>query len=630
MTADPNDRTMLKAGPGVLFREGVDSFTQGNAKAALQHFRQTLRTAKRNGDQNNVAWSLLHMAMVLRGQRRYTDLIQLLEQARQIFLDLDNKFGLASVFQELSLANRELDRNALALEYAHQAVKMFKDLGRMLELAWAYDNLAVIHFNLYHRHEILTYAKKARAIFLEFDSEIGLAWNACNLGGLYLEMGYYARAERYYGEAIRMFTKLKSKQGVAWSALGLGTVMRAQYKFKEALDAVRKAKRLFRDLGLKDREGWCLLNEGAILRVAGEEADAEQMNKKALQLFSPLRNHDGVAWCLFQIGQLHRDRGQFVKAWQTLREALNLHTDISNRKGIGWSENEWGKAYMELNDQSHARECFIKAKVIAEQLDEGPLKAEVDKNLARLNIEEGLLQRAAGFLHQTEALCQKQSSRDVEAEVYLEQARFALTVIDIDNAADAVKKAGALINKYNLRRLQPALKIFEAEMKVGQRRLGDARRILEDALELSGALKQRRSQADAVMGLIQLDLARDNGANLSGYFSDLERGVRVLSSRKIKAKSLLLKNYASFLKRESMDGRLLNQCLQILRTSGFAIIERQTLDLLSDIYADSGKTKELNETKEQAQRLLEHGSVDLHLVRSRKETFPELPISLTA
>ncbi|MCB4756298.1 MAG: tetratricopeptide repeat protein [Elusimicrobia bacterium] len=630
MDNSPNTSNTATLSPEVLLREKVESFDPATAQSTLQKFRQSLRESKRVGDQKKVGWLLIQIAMVLRGQRQYNAAHQVLEKARDVFNLLHDNLGLATVLLELSYVNRELVRNALALEYGHQAVKMFQEAGRTLELAWAYDNMAVIRFNMYQRHESMTFAKKARAIFMEFGSKVGMAWCACNLGNVYTEMGYYPQADQYYSEAVKIFTGLKHKQGLAWALLGLAMTHKEQCKFDSAQTYLFKAKQIFKELGLKDREGWCLLNEAAVKRALGSNDEAMLINKRAIQLFGPMRHHDGVAWGLFQIGRIFGDRGQFLKAWQTLREALNLHTDISNRKGIGWGENDVGHVYLELNDISHARECFIKARVMAEQLDEGLLKVEVDKNIARLNVEEGLLQKAAGLLEECTSFCQKFQAKSVEMEVCLERARYSLIIGELEKARDWVEAAESLMESHNLLHLKPVINIFTAEIMAGQNKIKAAIQMLQEALQLANKFQQRRQRAEALLGLVQLLGKNGASSQLTLFLYQLEKDIRVLSSRKLRGKYLFVKGLLSSATQHSMDDKFLTQGIQVVEAAGLPVVQRQLLEVLLHVYRRHGSTKEQQDCQQDIKLLLEKGPVDLHLIHPRPEIFDILPVSLTS
>lgn len=624
-----NSQKTSSSGSAVKLREQTDAFSGAHARLALQQYRQSLRESKRIGDQSKSGWALVQMAMVLRGQRQYPMSLQLLEEAHAIFGQTRNTAGLAVTFYEMSYCNRELDRNALALEYGQTAIKLFQELGHLNDLAWAYDNLAIVFFNTFKRHESLTFAKKARTIHLENHSDVGLAWNSCHLGVLYLELGFPAKAEKLFQESREKFKILNHQQGLAWAILGLATVYRGQCKFVQAQDLIKNAKSIYKSLDLKDRVGWCILHEAAIKRFQGNDEDALLMNKRAVQLFSPLRNHDGVGWSLFQIGQILRDRGQFLKSWQTLREALNLHTDIANRKGVAWVENEWGKTYLELNDIAHSKESFIKAKVIAEQLGDGPLKIDVEKNLASLHLDEGNLQKAATLLDHVGTQVAEIESRDVEAENYLEKARYYLIMGEAKKARRWVDIADTLVERSGLHRLRPRLDVFKGEVLVSEGRFEDAEDVLKDAVQLAKKFSQRHIKARALLGLAQELIRQNSTKNLSGILSQIEKDVRVISTRKLKAKFLMVKGLAVFRTTGRFDNKTFGLALEAMKSSGLVVLRKQSLSVLIEIAEGAGLEREILSLKNDMKELLDQGPVDLHLVRPAKDLFV-LPVSMVS
>ncbi len=629
---DPKLQEDIRRASGApsLRGESLDSLTRSGATVVLQQLRQSLRAAQKKGDRDALAWCLLNIAMVLRSQREYPAAIKILEEARGIFSTVDNSFGLASAYAELSVCNRELSRNALALEYANNAVGTFQTLKRDLEVAYAYDNLAVIHFNRFQRQESLVYAKRARDIFRAQNCRHGLAWNACSLGNLYFEMGFFSRAGHYFTEAHDLFGELKSKQGQAWSLFGLSRVRRAQSRYKEAEGHLVKARGYFSELELKDRMGWCVLNIAAIKRMTGRVDEALSMNKKALRVFGPLRNHDGVAWGFFQVGQLHRERGQLVKAWQTLREAMNLHSDILNRSGMGWAENEIGKTYLELNDAAHARECFVKVDAVADELATKPLKAEVSKNLAVLCLDEGRFEKALEYLSAAEAGAQKIHSREILAEVHLARARYWLLLGDTGKARGAVDAASSDIEHYDLVRLKPSAGVVLGEILLLEGKRDKAIETWQETTQLSKKLRQRRQRVEALFGILEAQRDTRTPAQLSLALFEIEKEIRALGSRKLKAKFVLLKALMALKNNGAFDSRVVSQAAGIAGSAGLLPLQRIVLEVALKAARQAGKAPEALDIERELAQFLEKSPPELSLVRLPIERSEILPVSVVA
>jgi tetratricopeptide (TPR) repeat protein len=615
-------------GPERIFREGAESLSRSHAKEALQDFRQKLRESKRKGDQKKIGWALVQMAMVLRGQRQYPTALHLLEEARALFGLIKHNLGLATVFNEIAFVQRELQHNAVALECAHQSIRLFQELGRPIELGWAYDNMAVIQMNLFHRHESLVYAKKARAIFMEYDIQNGLGWNGCNMGFLYIDLGFSTEAEKHFLEAADIFTRMRNDQGLAWARFGLVLTYRTLCRFDAAEENLIKSKAIYKELELKDRVGWCLLSEAAIRRTQGQAEEAMLLNKRALQLFGPLKNNDGVAWSLFQIGQQFRDRGQLVKAWQAQREAISLHTDIGNRKGIAWAESELGKTYLELGDIAHARECFVKVKVIAEQLDDAPLRIEVNKNLASLHMDEGALQKAADLLSETVNLTVKMQAHEAHAEILLEHIRYLLLIREIKEASLMLEAADRLITNHGLKRLKPGMDILRSDVLAAQGKAAEAAVALEDVLVYAERNQMKREHVQALLGLVQLLAEKRSAAQLTSMLSQIEKETRVFSSKKLKAKLMMVKGMVVLNASHSFEGRFFTQAVQIAGAAGFVALEKQFIDMAL-FYADQSERKmEKAVFQRDLLSLLQRGPSDLHLVLRPAPS--ALPVTLSA
>ncbi len=335
-----------------------------------------------------------------------------------------------------------------------------------------------------------------------------------------------------------------------------------------------------------------------------------------------------MGWSLFQMGQILRDRGQTVKSWETFREALNCHTDIENRKGIGWVENDWGKTYLELSNFPQARECLVKAKVMAEQLDEGPLRVETLKNIARLHLEEGYLQKAFELLNESISLSPKITARESEAEGYLERARYYLMIGENKSARYWVNAADSLIEKCGLQILKPTVGIFIGECLAAEKKFDSAKIVFADSYSLAKKYQQRKARVEALLGLVQLGITHKNFPLANTFLEQAESEVRLLSSRKLKAKFLLVKGLWLLRARQSFDNKFFSQGLDIISSAGLNVFKKVVLELMVKIYQELNVDPDLSRAKMDLATLREKGPVDLHLVHPSAETQVNFPVSL--
>jgi len=405
-------------------------------------------------------------------------------------------------------------------------------------------------------------------------------------------------------------------------------VQRAQSQFDVALKSFDKAVQQFQSLGLKDRMAWVLLNQAAILRVIGQEDDAIAINKRALQIFGPQRNHDGVGWTFFQMAQIFRDRGQFAKAWQTARQALSLHTDIESRKGIGWNENELGKIYVELGDLVRSKESFVKAKVIGEQLDESRLRIDADKNLAKLHIDEGLLQKAILLLDQTEQNSQRVQAREIEGEVFLQKVRYFLITGELAKAKDSLSLASGCVESYQLNRLQPTLKLFKGEVLLLQGDVEGALKMWKETVIDANKVHQKPQRTEALMGIAQIVAKQHLWSQWDRLIEQLDKDIKSLNSKRLRAKLVLIKTMASADLDSMVERSVLYQILQSLSLSGMAVLKLQALNFLIHITDRLKQYKDKAIYQKEREELMKKGLTDLSLVSSRYDWIDVLPVSI--
>lgn len=581
-----------------------------------------------SGGELKMAWTLFRGGKAIRLQGEYSKAMHYLNQARAAFEKLGDEYGQACACQELAFCSGELNRNSMALEYAHQSVKKFQEQGKHLELAWSYDYLSYIYFYHYRYKEALVYSKKAQALFMELASQPGLAWNSCNMARIHLEMILLNEALIYYQEALAIFQKLKNEQGIALCWLGLGTVYRSLCQFDEAKKSLAKARALYSKLKIRDHVGWCFVNEAAIVRIEGNDVLAMDLNKKANQAFLGMKKNDGIAWGLFQIGQIMLERGLPIKSWEFLREALNLHKDIYNHKGIGWGENELGKAYYELGELDRAKENFLHARTYAEQYGVDPLRFEVEKNLANMELDEGNLQRTHKYIESAYDGCFKKQVWEIMPDVLRTRARYAILLGDWDGAEKDCVEAEKYIAKYGLARYRPTLALLKGELLVHQGKIDEAVHLFEEAVQLAKSFHQKKVYSEAVLALIQLKIKKRPFSPTRKLLDEIDKLNRVMGSRKLKAKIMAVRAWLGFLENGFIDHKLTNQVIQIFDSSRQIVPKCLLLGWLRTLLKDEENRKEAVFFETALEQLITTGPVDLNIIHGETKVQETLPISL--
>lgn len=617
MSAEPahhlDDQPILD--PSSLPREDVEGLTEDAAKTVLQHSRQELRQSQRRGDKGRTASALLGMARALRVQHQFDPAMRLLEEARQMYANQSHIAGLASVYDEMSLLNRNLNRNALALEYANKAVELLRPLGRSLLLAWAYDNLSVIRFRRFERQESLIYARRARSLFTEFNSESGLAWNGCHLGDHYRDMGYYQRASRLYAESLTLFTKRDVRRGMARAMAGLASVDRLRTRLAPAQTQLTEANNLFEEESLLEGQAYCLLEEAALQRTLGDTDASLQKSKRAGQILGPLRHPSGLGWAFLRSAQALKDSGHLLKAWQNARKALSLFGEGNNRMGAGWAELEIGLIYLELGDLPHARESLHRARSVGKELLAAALGMEAARGEAAFLYAEGSLRPSLALSTQAETRARRLFDAESLASTLLLKSSLLFCLKEPVEAARCMDEARSLIMTYALHRLRPSLGLYWADHLMGAGQESEARQVLMQTAHMAEERDQGRILFEARIGLLLLNAPTPERdvPPMPG-----EREIRSVGSKALKARALLARGVYELETDTTMGTRLLLQAVQVARNAGLTLLEQFILNAAAEASRAAGALESAREFQSALRRQVEKGPLDLHLARASR------------
>ena len=104
--------------------------------------------------------------------------------------------------------------------------------------------------------------------------------------------------------------------------------------------------------------------------------------------------------------------------------------------------------------------------------------------------------------------------------------------------------------------------------------------------------------------------------------------MRAVSSRKLKAKFLVVKGLIACQTSGFFDPRFIVQSLQILGSAWLYVLERIVLETAAETARKAGRERDVQDFEREIRQLLEKAHADLHLVHPTPERIETLPVSL--
>ncbi|MFN0117536.1 MAG: hypothetical protein ACKVQC_04485 [Elusimicrobiota bacterium] len=338
------------------------------AKVVFQKTRFNLRQSQKARDRLSLAWNLLDMAAIQRIQNRLEGSIQALDEAKAIFELLDEKFGLAMVYQEYAVVYREMKRHSMFFDYANKAFSLLQTLKQPQELGWSHLHLAMALLDRNEYIDSLNHLKRAQAIFSEFQNRFGVAWSFFLMGKIFKTQRIIDQAEEHLNKALKCFsTSAPDSLGKAECLLASAEIEILQEKFESALSLLDQAKEGFQEQDVKDKLAWIDLRKAEILFHKNEKQALTSCNRTLIS-FRALRDSNGAAFAYYQRAGFFRKIGEPLKAWEDLRIAVRFHTDNSQLLDLMFDFREIAFVQFELNEIMYAHESLDKAIKIAHDL----------------------------------------------------------------------------------------------------------------------------------------------------------------------------------------------------------------------------------------------------------------------
>ena len=222
----------------------------------------------------------------------YAAAVRRLEASLQLYRDLDDDAGVASVLQVLGSVAREQGRFQRAEALHRESLELFEAAGDSCGVAQAHGYLGFAAWLQQHWAEAAESCGRALREFRALGDAEGIAWSLISLGTVAQYQGEHDRADALLTEAQALAERASYPEGVAWARheLGLLTLRRGPGRTGRAEELLLDSLARHRELG--DR--WRTASVLADLASAALVADRPQRAGGLLGAAAAIREDIGT------------------------------------------------------------------------------------------------------------------------------------------------------------------------------------------------------------------------------------------------------------------------------------------------------------------------------------------------
>jgi CHAT domain-containing protein len=242
------------------------------------------------------ALNILGVASSLLGDSKKA--VQYYKEGLQIGEEIQDKYGIASSYNNLGMLYGKTADYDLAIYYLKKNIEINEELGDR-KITSALNNLGMVYTKTGEYSYALQYLKKSLQLKEFYNDYSGMASTLLNIGNVYVAQGNHHLANQYFQRCAEHNLKQNDQLGYAAVMMSIGTNHRNNYNYEEAISCFLISQSIQESIGDKKGLGSALNNLGVCFKDLGQYDKSLDYYKKSLAIKESLNDKQGIAntWC---------------------------------------------------------------------------------------------------------------------------------------------------------------------------------------------------------------------------------------------------------------------------------------------------------------------------------------------
>lgn len=321
------------------------------------------------------------------------------------------------------------------------------------------------------REEWIPYLEKGIQCAQLIDDGMAVAECKLQIGILYRLQSRFEQARQWLVEAISHFIENGNIYGEAGALNELAWLDHLIHHYQSATETVNKALSLLTEYDHEIAMSYRI--QGMIAFHNGELHDATDYHRKALKIFKQAQEQRGIAWSLQNLALALQWQNKFETAFDCYKEAIVNLIELGDVSNLGIAQMNLGSAYYQSENSLEAIKFFIKAKTIADKLNDQLQLARIHTHLglAYLALElyaeaENAFRLSVDYYSRLEDYSWKLNAMDGLALTYLKSQRYEKAIVVLQQA---IKSLPRIITMPNYKYLHDSLTKHLEEAEAARR-----------------------------------------------------------------------------------------------------------------------------------------------------------------
>lgn len=327
----------------VLHQQGAWHAMQLEHTAALQQFSKALLYWKKHKQLTEEAHTLVSMANVCLRQQQLTKAQVYIDQALAIGRSLSDAYTTAKALNAWGPLLSAQSKFTEAVQVLQEAVRLFGQINAERELASANLHLG----NQLHRLGDDEAALLCYLTALRIRQKSGQQYATIpllnNIGAIYQSRKDYQSAADYFRQSLELSTLANDRPRMANTLTNLGKVLTDMKHYTSAQTFLQEAETMLQHLNIPREQIAVYHGQGNLLNQLKKHTEAERYFEQALMIAraEKLLRMEGIS--LFSLGQTLCALQNYRTAKKYLQQATSMAKKISDLELLYSCHEEWSK-----------------------------------------------------------------------------------------------------------------------------------------------------------------------------------------------------------------------------------------------------------------------------------------------
>ena len=376
----------------------------GEYKQALAEAGSALEISTRIQDRYGEASVLDNLARIhyLVGENK--EALSAAREALRIRRDIGDRHGEAATLDTLSMVHQRLSHYQDAWNHADAALVIHRDMGDRRGEGGTLDSLARIYRSWGRYNEALDYAERALANRRDSSDRHGEGETLALLGSLHVWLGRFPVAHEYVDSALKIFRQITDRPGEGRALEHLSLIHRRLGRYDEAVPAALEALDIFSELGNPHGEAEALIALARAQAHLGLHERSIGDAERAYDISHRIEDRYNEGASLDVLATLHRKLGHWDVALRHAERSLEVFRQFEERRGEGLALDTLCKVHRRMGHHRLALQLANEALAIETEVEDNFGRSVTLGALGRIHADMGNYAEALTFLNRSVAV----------------------------------------------------------------------------------------------------------------------------------------------------------------------------------------------------------------------------------